>query len=191
MIYLLRHGQTEFNRDGRYQGALDSPLTDLGRAQASAMGARLKALIGDPADWLLQSSPLGRARQTAEIVRGEIGVREVVLEPRLREITLGAWDGLTPADIDGQYPGALDGVGRYEWLFRAPGGEARDALLARAKHWLDEALADPRPRIAVSHGITGRALCAVVLGTTLEDARAGETPQDSIFRISAGAVERA
>jgi probable phosphoglycerate mutase len=189
MIYLLRHGQTEFNREGRYQGALDSPLTDLGRAQAAGMGARLKALIGDPAGWLLQSSPLGRARATAEIVRAALGVHDIVIEPRLREITLGAWDGLTGVDIDEQYPGARDGAGRYGWLFRAPGGESFEALTARLKHWLDDARVDRRPRVVVSHGITGRALCALVLGTTMEGARLGATPQDSIFRITASAVE--
>jgi broad specificity phosphatase PhoE len=189
MIYLLRHGQTEFNRAGRYQGALDSPLTEMGRAQAAGMGARLRALIEEPASWLLQSSPLGRARETAEIVSGALGINEIAIEPRLREITLGKWDGMTMDDIDAQFPGALDGAKRYEWMFRAPGGESYAAMCARLTAWLDEARADPRPRIAVSHGVAGRALCAVALGTTLEGARAGETPQDSIFRIRAGAVE--
>ena len=189
MIYLLRHGQTEFNREGRLQGALDSPLTDLGRAQAASMGARLKARIGDLKGWLLQSSPLGRARQTAEIVRAALGANEIVIEPRLREITLGAWDGLTGIDIDEQYPGVRDGAGRYDWMARAPGGESFEALTARVNDWLGEALADPRPRIAVSHGVTGRAMCALVLGTTLEGVRVGATPQDSIFRITPGALE--
>ncbi len=190
MIYLLRHGQTEFNREGRYQGGLDSPLTELGREQAKTMGARLKTLIGDASGWLLQTSPLGRARETAAIVRDTLGCGEEALEPRLREITLGAWDGLTMADIDGLYPGALDKAGRYEWMFRAPGGESCEALTARLRDWFDEACADARPRIAVSHGVAGRALCAVVLGTTLEGARKGETPQDAIFQITRGAVER-
>ena len=189
MIYLLRHGQTEFNRAGRYQGALDSPLTEMGRAQATAMGARLKALIGDGSDWRLQSSPLGRARQTAEIVGAALGIDEIELEPRLREITLGKWDGLTMEDIDAQFPGALDGAKRYEWMFRAPSGESYGAMSARLKDWLDEALTDPRPRIAVSHGVAGRTLRAVVLGTGMERAGDGDTAQDAIFRIGANSVE--
>lgn len=190
MIYLLRHGQTEFNRDGRYQGGLDSPLTEQGREQARRMGARLKGLIGAPDGWLLQSSPLGRAVATAEIVRAELGCHDIVLEPRVREITLGTWDGLTMDDIDGQFPGALDGLkSRYDWMFRAPGGESYEAMQARLREWYEEAVADARKRIVVSHGVAGRTLCAVILGTTLEGARKGETPQDTIFRIADGRVE--
>ena len=68
MIYLVRHGRTEFNAEGRFQGHCDSPLTPLGVAQAHRYGELLARLIGDPADWTLGSSPLGRAVATAEII---------------------------------------------------------------------------------------------------------------------------
>ena len=189
MIYLLRHGQTEFNQEGRFQGSLDSALTELGRQQAASMGARLRDLIGSPREWVLQSSPLGRARATAETIRAAVGFDAIVLDARLREISLGKWEGLTRDEIDRDSPGVRDGPTRYGWLFRAPGGESLEQLQARLSAWLEEARSDGRPRVAVSHGVTGRALRALILGTTLDGAGDGSTPQDSIFRIASGKVE--
>ena len=88
MIYLIRHGQTVHNAEGRFQGGLDSPLTELGRAQARAVGKTLAGLVGPETP--IVSSPLGRARQTAEIVRATVGLTAPIqLDARLAEITVG------------------------------------------------------------------------------------------------------
>ena len=71
VIYLCRHGQTVFNQSRRYQGQVDSPLTALGRAQASAMGRRLAGLVG--ADVTVWASPLGRAQETLALILAELG----------------------------------------------------------------------------------------------------------------------
>ena len=190
MIYLVRHGCTVFNDQGRYQGGLDSALTPLGVAQAGQVGRLLRRLIGDPADWTIEASPLGRTVQTAQIICGEIGQGATfTLEPRLAELNMGAWEGLTRAEIAQVFRPAADRA-HHDLRFEAPGGESYDSLVARLTAWLAEAHADPRPRVAISHGITGRVLRGLYLGLDRPAAMALETPQDAVFRLDGGGCER-
>ncbi len=91
-VILLRHGRTEWNASGRFQGQLDSPLDAVGLAQAAAAGTALKPMRPDA----LVSSDLKRALDTAAVVGAECGL-DVTVDQRLREIHLGAWQGLTRA----------------------------------------------------------------------------------------------
>jgi broad specificity phosphatase PhoE len=102
-ILLLRHGQSTWNADGRWQGLADPPLSSLGREQAFAAVKRLGS-VDD-----IVSSDLQRASQTAEILSEGIGVGPVLLDDRLRERDAGEWTGLTRRDIDERWPGALSG----------------------------------------------------------------------------------
>jgi len=163
MIYLVRHGRTAFNDAGRFQGHCDSPLTALGRRQAEGNGALLKSLIAEPADWSLVASPLGRAADTARIIQAQAGFPSLAFDDRLREIGMGAWDGLTETEIVRASPEAVRGSSRHDIFFRSPDGEGFDAFAARLQSWLDEALSDGRPRVAVSHGVAGRVLRGRVL----------------------------
>lgn len=191
MIYLVRHGRTTFNAEGRFQGGLDSPLTPLGCDQAGRVGRLLKSLIGSAEEWVIQASPLGRAVATAEIICEQIGPGAgFSLEPRIAEIRMGAWDGLTDVEIEAEFPGQRAGSTRYDFFFRAPGGEGYEAFAARLGAWLAEALADPRPRIAISHGVAGRVLRGLYLGLPAAEALRQETPQDAVFRLEAGRAER-
>ena len=103
---------------------------------------------------------------------------------------MGAWDGLTDVEIEAEFPGQRAGASRYDFFFRAPGGEGYDAFAARLGDWLAEALADPRPRIAISHGVAGRVLRGLYLGLDPAEALRQETPQDAVFRLEAGRAER-
>jgi broad specificity phosphatase PhoE len=190
MIYLVRHGQTEFNRDGRLQGHCDSPLTALGVEQAGRVGALLKSLIANVSDWSIASSSLGRAVSTAKIIADIVGIGEVGLDERLREIGMGSWDGLTLEDIDMVSPGAAEGATRYDIFFRSPDGERFDGFAARLQNWLDEALGDGRPRICVSHGVAGRVLRGLYLGQTFDEFIRLPAPQDAIFCLDGGVIER-
>src|SRR6187551_141397 len=102
-IYYIRHGQTEWNALGRFQGSQDIPLNDLGREQAAHAGGILKDLLAQHArgaDGLeFVSSPLGRARSTMEFVRTQLGLLpdDYTLDDRLREIGYGHWEGSTLA----------------------------------------------------------------------------------------------
>lgn len=191
MLYLVRHGRTEFNAEGRLQGGLDSPLTGLGQDQARRMGRLLRTLIGDPAGWDIQTSPLGRAVHTTRIICAELGPDVTYgLDARLAEIRMGEWDGLKDEDIDLGYPGMRDGTTRHDFYFRAPGGEDYPTLAARLSDWLGAMAADPRPRIAVSHGLAGKVLRGLYAGLPVGEALRQDSPQDAVFRLSEGRIER-
>jgi len=119
-MLLVRHGQSEWNATGRWQGQADPPLTDLGRLQAREAA---RALGTVDAVW---ASDLQRAMETATIIAGELGVGPVVLDPDLRERDAGEFSGLTRAEIAARFPGYLDDHRR------PPGWEADEALVERA-----------------------------------------------------------
>src|SRR5690349_6839335 len=107
-VLLVRHGETEWNRARRYQGWLDSPLTPQGIAQAEAIGRRLRLLPEAEATAIL-ASPLGRARHTAAIIAeclsdDRLHRRPIRFDERLREISLGSWDGLDKREIRRRAP---------------------------------------------------------------------------------------
>lgn len=187
-LYLVRHGQTEFNLAGRYQGALDSPLTALGVEQAGRMGALLATLVDQ--DTPVVSSPLGRARRTAEIIAGTARLSPPALDPRLVEVCLGVWDGLTDEDIDFAFPGARDGTSRWDWHFASPDGERYEAMAARLGEWLTEATAAETPLVAVSHGVAGRVIRGLYAGLDRDEAPKLDVPQDAVFRLAEGRIER-
>lgn len=141
-VLLVRHGQSEWNAEGRWQGQADPPLSDLGRRQA------LEAARACGAVDAIWSSDLQRAAETALIVADEIGVGPVVVDADLRERDAGEWSGLTRDEIDRRYPDFL-GDGR-----RPPGWETDRQLLGRGLAALDRiARAVGRGDVlAVTHG---------------------------------------
>ncbi len=190
MIYLVRHGQTAFNRDGRLQGHLDSPLTPLGIEQATRVGALLKSLIADPARWAVAASPLGRAAHTARIVADAAGLGEVTLDDRLKEIGMGAWDGLTWAEIAAAAPDIVAGAPPHELFFHSPDGETYAVFAERLGAWVAEAAASRCDWVVVSHGVAGRVLRGLYAGLGWDEAVNLPAPQDAIFRLAGGVIER-
>jgi len=118
-VLLIRHGETEWNVEGRIQGYLDSPLTDLGLTQAEALGARL---AGEALDALL-ASDLGRTRQTAHPITTATGLSPV-FESGLRERNYGAWEGRTFAEIRRDFPHEYERFQRHDPHAAAPQGES-------------------------------------------------------------------
>jgi len=140
-ILVVRHGQSTWNADGRWQGQADPPLSELGVAQAEAAA---RGVDGADAIW---ASDLERAHHTATILAAPRRL-QVVADTRLREREAGEWTGLTRAEIDERYPGAL------EERRRPPGFETDDALVPRALaalHDLAAAVGDGTA-IVVTHG---------------------------------------
>jgi probable phosphoglycerate mutase len=183
-ILLVRHGETEWNRARRYQGWSDSPLTARGVAQAQAIGQRLCALPEVAAAEII-ASPIGRAQQTAEIIALCLGrTGPLSLDKRLREISLGAWDGLDRREIRTRM-GA--GFAEFEWYFQTPDGESYDEFAGRIAAWLEEI--GERPVIAVSHGVVTRVLRGIYAALPRADALRLPVPQDCIFRLAGGVIE--
>jgi probable phosphoglycerate mutase len=187
-IYLLRHGQTEFNAERRMQGHCDSALTAAGQQQARAMGATLRDEIGHPADWQVLASPLGRAMQTAQLVCEELGLPSsaIVAEPRLIEVCFGEWEMQQVDELHAQQPHlpALP-----DWYFAAPGCEPYADVVARIEAWLADADLPPKV-IVVAHGLLGRIFRGVYAQMTPAQLWAQDMPQDAFFRLQAGRITR-
>lgn len=183
-IYLIRHGETEWNAQGRFQGKLDSALTDTGVSQAKAIGRRLAGL--DLSFDAFVSSSLGRTRQTAAIISGSANLPAAQYDDRLAEVSLGSWDGLTRIDIDAQWRGLLDGSTPFDWFFRSPDGESYDAAFQRAECWLRERQG---VTLAVSHGLVSRIIRGAYSGLPKAEVLCLPVPQNVIWRLSSGRIE--
>lgn len=188
-IWLVRHGETEWNVEGRRQGRMDSPLTPRGVEQARAAGRELRRLLGERPDVAIESSPLGRARVTAEIVCRELGLPEsrIVVQPLLAELHQGAWEGLTPPEIDARLPGARAERERDKWSYAFAGGESYADVFERARAWLD-ALEPGTATIAVTHEMLSRTLQGVYAGYGREAMLALSHPHGRILRLAGGAI---
>ncbi|MEO3427986.1 histidine phosphatase family protein [Pelagibius sp. CAU 1746] len=190
MIYLLRHGETEWNREGRLQGHRDSPLTERGLSQAVAMGGALRRAAGEASGFTLVSSPLGRTLATARCVAAVIGSdpAEIVEEPRLMEHGFGSWEGEIFAEVEDLHPDEWRAREADKWNYRVPGGESYALVAERVGAWLAEQPEDAR-LIVVSHGLAGRVLRALYSGAPSGDVFKMAEPQDALFRLSGGTIE--
>ena len=189
MIYLLRHGQTQFNAERRIQGQCDSPLTALGREQAAALGRALGAELGEARHTVpIVASPLGRAFASAEIVRTQAGIAAPIeTDERLMEVGCGSWEQLTRPEIAARHPGYEGAESFMEaWRDHCPDGETLEQAMARVEDWLR--WAEGRTVVAVSHGITG------IIMRALHERLDGEAmlmlpcPQDRLYRLAGGTV---
>lgn len=192
-LYMLRHGETVWNTERRMQGTRNSDLTERGRAQALAMGRTLRAeLAREPGPTVFLRSPLGRARETSEIVGRELGLAPTDWRDdiRLAELAYGEWEGFSWKEIEVTHPTALADWRADPHGYCPPGGETHHALRERSLAMLVEIAATNTRTVVVSHGVSG----AVVRGLNLGlDARAMfvlEKPQDAFFRLLAGSEER-
>lgn len=189
-VYLVRHGQTEWNRAGRFQGQLDSPLTAQGREQAERLGARLLALLPEPTEIWIESSPLGRARATAEILRQSLRLdtARMSVDPLLAELHLGEWQGLDRTAIEERWPGQLAARAADPWRYRIPGGEDYADLQDRARRWWERA----RPAkvvVAVAHQQFSAALRGWYGKLTPAETLRLKHGHESVFRLSDGRIE--
>jgi glucosyl-3-phosphoglycerate phosphatase len=162
-LYILRHGETEWNRSGRLQGHLDSPLTELGRQQAVTQNEILKRHA--PADAVAISSDSERSVLTAQLALAGLAM-PLALDARLREVALGQWQGMTVAEIRHDWSDLIGERDPFDWKFDAPGGESLGDLAARARAVLDELSG---PTVIVTHGLTSRVLRCLALGRPPEE----------------------
>jgi broad specificity phosphatase PhoE len=162
-VYYIRHGETEWNVVGRLQGRHDVPLNAKGRAQSTHCGNILRDLFDrrgrDLADFDYVSSPLGRARETMELVRPGLGLPPdgYRTEPQLAEIAFGEWEGFTIAQLHTRDPQRIAAREQDKWHFVPPGGESYEMVSVRMRNWYESL---ERDTVAVAHGGTARALMA-------------------------------
>jgi len=182
----LRHGETDWNVEGRLQGQLDIPLNDTGRGQAHRNGRTLR-------DWLAAegialnaldfvASPLSRSSETMTIARSELGLdASFPTDDRLKEVAFGEWSGFTYEELKNN--GQRDRVKarkKDKWGFRPPGGETYGELAARVGAWLETL---ERDTVAVTHGGVFRVLHGHLCDRPWHEVPGLPAPQDrfSVF----------
>lgn len=182
-FYLIRHGQTDWNAEGRFQGSVDIPLNARGRTQARRNGQALKADLPDAAGWAFISSPLSRARETMEIVRGEAGMDPFAyqLQPLLAEVTYGDWERHTLAELSSSVPELIAERASNKWGFVPPNGESYAMLAERVCVAL---AALEGPSVITAHGGVLRAVFHMIGGMEAEEAAISEVPQDRFLHVN-------
>lgn len=183
-LIFVRHGETDWNVEGRLQGQRDIPLNDIGRGQAERNGRELAAFFAkrriEPASVAYAASPLSRARDTMDLVRRELGLPAggYELDDRLKELTFGDWEGFTIPELAERVPDLTARRKVDKWGFVPPGGESYKMLSTRIEAWL--ALLD-RPTVVVSHGGVMRVLRGLLLGLPETEIPSLDVPQDKVF----------
>ncbi|HVY19904.1 MAG TPA: histidine phosphatase family protein [Bauldia sp.] len=179
-LVFVRHGETDWNVEGRLQGQRDIPLNDRGRGQAKRNGETIRDRIPDAAKFDFISSPLSRTRETMEILRGAMGLdpKGYEVDARLLEITFGELEGFTYRDIEAREPGWSRARHADKWNYLPPGGESYHMLSVRIIGWVETL---ERPAVVVAHGGVGRVLRAHLLGLDKLATVSEDFPQDRVF----------
>ena len=188
-IFLLRHGETEGNVARRFQGQLDTPLTERGVAQARKYGQVLISLLAEEPAFRIIASPQGRTLHTAKLICFELGLDTAVIEsePRLMEFHFGHWQGLTAEEIEIRDPEAWQARKAAMWHHQVPGGESYLQVAGRVGSWLAEA---EGCLVVVSHGAAGRVLRGLYKGDIGPETLTLDAPQDGFFELVGGEILR-
>ena len=193
LLYYVRHGETDWNVEGRLQGQRDIPLNAVGRLQARRCGEILRDLLGregaDPAALDFVASPLGRARATMTIMRATLGLEadDYRLDDRLREISFGAWEGFTLPELRRCEPDRVAARERSKWSFAAPGGESYADVTNRMRGWYGSVTRDA---VVVAHGGTARGLIALLGIAPPERAPLLDIDQGVVYLLAPGRMTR-
>jgi len=197
VIYLLRHGETEWNKVGRLQGQLASPLTEKGRMQAHKMGECLARELNGETSYSMVCSTLGRTRETAGIVCLALGFEygRCTFDDLIMEISQGDWDGYTVDELEEKFPEGRAAYNLDKWHTVPPSGESNAMMEDRARQWFaalpesSDSPDSPDPLIVVSHGAMGRVLRGHYAGLSQDEMLSLNRPQDAIFKLSGGTIE--
>lgn len=187
-IFLLRHGETLWNTEQRLQGHKNSDLTEVGREQASQSGLALKRLGAD--SFRLISSPLGRCRETANIIAEalEFDSSNIEYVDRVKEISFGSWEGQQIHDIQEMDSEAFNLRKANRWDVPAPGGESYSMVAERLNEWLKDI--EGQSLILVSHGCAGRILRGIYAQIQKELIYSLDESHDAIYLLEHGEVTR-
>ena len=206
-LYVIRHGETDWNREGRLQGQHDVPLNAQGHKDAEKSGEKLYALLSERTDLppvisannddnahMMFISPLLRTRQTTHIIRQNLWniPTHIINDADLQELTFGDWEGLTWREIVQRNPREAQARQQDKWGYVPPNGENYAMLLIRVKeamarlvHMLEQRRASCATIVA--HGGVSRVLLAWLCGMQHQKAALTHIPQDRILIIKNGA----
>ena len=183
-IIYVRHGETDWNRQGLIQGSVDTDLNETGHGQAKSVAALLARQDIEWADYRIVVSPQRRAQQTAEHVMNALGRDMDSIDPRVRELGFGIWEGKPFWELKASPVYPADPEGRFYW--RPDGGESYEDGVARVKDWRAELT---RPTLVVSHGAVGRCLMGSTAGLGPRELVTLRTPQGAYCRLEQGRID--
>ncbi|WP_244600185.1 histidine phosphatase family protein [Blastochloris tepida] len=190
MLYLIRHGETDWNREGRLQGRRDIPLNPTGRRQAAESARRLADVVPPAtlASVAFVASPLVRARETMELLRATLGLTPegYAVDARLAELSFGRWEGLTWPEIRAADPARAAARDRSTWTHTPPGGESYVDLAERLERWCETLSGDA---VVVSHGGVTRALLVLFGSMSASEACRFNVPQNRVCVVGEGWAE--
>lgn len=182
-IYFIRHGETDWNLEGRLQGQKDIPLNGVGRVQAEEAGRKLQALVEHVEDLAFVASPMTRTRETMEILRQTLGLHPEAykLDERLVELTFGSWEGMTWKEVRKAEPSLAALREQDKWHYAPPGGgESYAMLVDRIRPILDDLTRDT---VIVAHGGVARAFLAICCGVNSRQAASMDIWQGRVLVI--------
>lgn len=181
-LVFIRHGETDWNVEHRLQGQQDIPLNDRGRAQARRNGAALLEAVPGVAGFDFVTSPLGRARETMELLREAMGLPApgYRIDHGLKEITFGEWEGFTLAELGLKDAAAVVAREGDKWGYQPPRGESYAMLALRIRRWLDTI---DRDTVAVSHGAVSRVIRGFIEGLSSQEIPLLDAPQDRFLVV--------
>ena len=187
-LYLIRHGETDWNREARYQGQRDIPLNETGIAQARRHGEVLKSLMPSVAGFDFVASPLERAVETMQLIRSALGLDPDAfrIAPEIAELSYGHWEGELAAELPAKDPAGVAGKASDPYGWRPRGGESYRDLEARVTAWLGGLTTDT---LAVSHGGVSRVARGALLGIDRDIVPSLEVPQDKILKLADGRMQ--
>jgi broad specificity phosphatase PhoE len=182
-LYIVRHGETDWNREQRYQGQTDIPLNDTGRAQARRNGQTLRALLASHSDPVhFVASPLTRTLETMRLLRSELDQPpdDFARDDRLKEQHFGHWEGCLWRELPDIDPVGFAARRADMWGWTPRGGENYDMVQTRVAAWLATVRG---PTVVVTHGNVSRTLRGLLLSLDRATIPKLEVPQDKLWRF--------
>ena len=186
-LYLVRHGETEWNADNRVQGSIDIPLSQKGKNQAASLAQYLKEL---PKPQKIYCSNLKRAIQTAKTLAEILSVPDIEENPLLREINCGLWEGRFIDELMNDYPQEY-AMWRLNSFFKCPEGESVDDVRSRVEEFFVEKkneLSSFETVLIVAHGILNRAVLSFIMDLPIQNCRYFEQDNGALNVFAWGEV---
>lgn len=183
-IIYVRHGETDWNKQGLIQGSVDTELNETGHAQAKAVGALLATHGVEWKNFQIIASPQRRAQQTLAHILEALGRSDHSEETRVRELGFGVWEGKPFWELKDSPVYPADPEGRFFW--RPEGGESYEDGVARVNAWRCTLT---RPTLVVSHGAVGRCLMGATAGLGPRELVSLRTPQGAYCRLEQGQIQ--
>ncbi len=183
-IILIRHGQTLWNAEGRYQGQLNSDLTELGQKQAIENGLKVAKAIKLDKPFTFYSSPLGRAKETSLIICDELNLDRgnIIFDNRVQEVSYGIFEGKTKEFCKVEYEKEFKAREDNKWSYVLEGGESYEMVTKRLYSWLED-IKDSDIVVLVAHAMVSRALRGIYCNYPIEKMLKLEHKNDIVLKL--------